>query len=81
MSNLITFTSDPILITQGMAGTVNLTYLWSLGGAEVFLILIIILLFFGAKRIPGLARGLGKGIREFKDAKDGVDEKKNTEKK
>ncbi|MEL6851482.1 MAG: twin-arginine translocase TatA/TatE family subunit [Bacteroidota bacterium] len=40
----------------------------SLGGPEVFLILAAILLLFGAKRIPELAKGLGKGIREFKDA-------------
>ncbi len=40
----------------------------SLGGPEVILILVVVLLLFGAKRIPDLARGLGKGIREFKDA-------------
>ncbi|MFW5759832.1 MAG: twin-arginine translocase TatA/TatE family subunit [Cyclobacteriaceae bacterium] len=39
-----------------------------LGGWEILLIILIILIFFGAKRIPELARGLGKGIREFKDA-------------
>lgn len=39
-----------------------------LGGQEVFLILLAVLLLFGAKKIPELARGLGKGIREFKDA-------------
>ena len=46
-----------------------MTLLFSLpGGPEMFLILLAILLLFGAKRIPELARGLGKGIREFKDA-------------
>ena len=40
----------------------------SLGGPEVILILVAVLLLFGAKRIPELAKGLGKGIREFKDA-------------
>lgn len=40
----------------------------SLGGPEVILVLVVVLLLFGAKRIPDLARGLGKGIREFKDA-------------
>ena len=38
------------------------------GGIEWVLIVLAILLLFGAKRIPDLARGLGKGIREFKDA-------------
>lgn len=46
-----------------------------LGGTEIMLILLVILLLFGAKRIPELAKGLGKGIREFKDAtKDVKDE-------
>ena len=38
------------------------------GGVEWVLIVLAVLLLFGAKRIPDLARGLGKGIREFKDA-------------
>ena len=42
--------------------------LFSIGGPEIILILFVILLLFGAKKIPELARGLGKGIREFKDA-------------
>ena len=37
-------------------------------GAEWIIVVLVVLLFFGAKRIPELARGLGKGIREFKDA-------------
>ncbi|MTI29991.1 Sec-independent protein translocase subunit TatA/TatB [Xanthovirga aplysinae] len=44
------------------------------GGPELIIILIVIILLFGAKRIPDLARGLGKGIREFKDASKGVKE-------
>ncbi len=40
----------------------------SLGPMEILLIFLVILLVFGAKRIPEIARGLGKGIREFKDA-------------
>ena len=43
-----------------------------LGGWEVFLILLVVLLLFGAKRLPELARGLGKGIREFKGAVEGI---------
>ncbi|MES2733211.1 MAG: twin-arginine translocase TatA/TatE family subunit [Bacteroidota bacterium] len=47
-------------------------FLGSLGGSEIFLVLLAVLLLFGAKKIPELARGLGKGIREFKDASKDV---------
>lgn len=40
----------------------------SIGAPEILLIFLAILLLFGAKRIPEIARGLGKGIREFKSA-------------
>jgi|SRR5690554_4316040 sec-independent protein translocase protein TatA len=40
----------------------------SIGAPELLLIFLAVLLLFGAKRIPEIARGLGKGIREFKDA-------------
>lgn len=40
----------------------------SLGPLELIIIFLVILLIFGAKRIPEIARGLGKGIREFKSA-------------
>lgn len=43
-------------------------FIGGLGGTEVMVIMLVILLLFGAKRIPELAKGLGKGIREFKDA-------------
>lgn len=42
--------------------------LGNIGGAELILIMTVILLVFGAKRIPEIARGLGQGIREFKKA-------------
>lgn len=48
--------------------TISTVFAWSLGGWEIFLIIFAILLLFGAKRIPELARGMGKGLREFKDA-------------
>jgi sec-independent protein translocase protein TatA len=41
-------------------------------GPHILLIALVVLLLFGGKKIPELMRGLGKGIREFKDAKDNV---------
>ena len=43
-----------------------------MGGGEILVVLLVIILFFGSNKIPELARGLGKGIREFKDATSGV---------
>ncbi len=40
----------------------------NLGGGELILIVLVILIFFGPKKIPEIAQGLGKGIREFKKA-------------
>ena len=40
------------------------------GGGELIVIVVIILLLFGGKKIPELMRGLGKGVKEFKDAKE-----------
>jgi sec-independent protein translocase protein TatA len=42
------------------------------GGPELFIILAIVLLLFGGKKLPGLMKGIGKGIKEFKDAKKDV---------
>lgn len=47
-------------------------FAFALGYGEILVILLILLLVFGAKRIPELARSLGRASREFKDAKDGV---------
>ena len=44
----------------------------NMGGGEMMLIMVAVLLLFGGKKLPELARGLGKGIREFKDASEGV---------
>ncbi|WP_379087918.1 twin-arginine translocase TatA/TatE family subunit [Pedobacter sp. UC225_65] len=44
-----------------------------LGTGEIVLIVLALLLLFGGKKIPELMRGLGKGVKEFKDGKDGVD--------
>lgn len=45
------------------------------GVTEILLILAVVLLLFGGKKIPELMKGLGKGIREFKDASKGEGEK------
>ncbi|NQU31609.1 MAG: twin-arginine translocase TatA/TatE family subunit [Bacteroidetes bacterium] len=39
-----------------------------IGGPEIIIILVVVLLLFGGKKIPELARGIGKGIKDFKDA-------------
>ena len=43
-----------------------------LGTPEIILIVVVILLMFGGKKLPELMRGLGKGVKEFKDAQQGV---------
>ncbi len=48
------------------------TLVMSLGWNEILLILLVVLLLFGGRKIPELMRGLGKGIREFNDAKSNV---------
>lgn len=48
------------------------TLLGMLGTNEIIIILIIVLLLFGGRKIPELMRGLGKGVREFNDAKTNV---------
>ncbi|SMO62041.1 Sec-independent protein translocase subunit TatA/TatB [Solitalea koreensis] len=44
----------------------------NLGTGELVLIMLVVLLLFGGKKLPELARGLGRGIREFKDASEGI---------
>ena len=55
----------------------DFTYAAMPGGWEMVVIAIVILLLFGAKKLPELARGLGQGIREFKGAVDGVKDEMN----
>lgn len=49
----------------------NTTILAALGTPEILIILVVVLLLFGGKKIPELMRGLGQGVKEFKDGKDG----------
>jgi sec-independent protein translocase protein TatA len=45
---------------------------------ELVLILLVLLLVFGAKRLPEMGRSLGKGMREFKDSVSGIDDERET---
>ena len=49
-------------------------FIEGIGGPELMMILFIILLLFGANRLPDLARGLGRSVKEFKKATSGVEE-------
>jgi sec-independent protein translocase protein TatA len=53
----------------------------SIGGPELILIILVIVVFFGAKKIPEMAKGLGEGIREFRKAAREVQEEGTKETK
>lgn len=55
--------------------------LLAIGYLEIILIALIILLLFGGKKIPELMRGMGKGVKSFKDGLNGKDEEVKEEKK
>ena len=48
-----------------------------IGPWQIVLVVVVLLLLFGGKKIPELMRGLGQGMKEFKNAKDGVEDKKD----
>ncbi len=50
----------------------------NLGGGELILIFLVVLIFFGPKKIPELAGSLGKGLRKFREAKDGLEDQLKT---
>jgi len=54
--------------------TNTLLFLNQLGGTEIMLIFLVVVLLFGGQKIPELMRGLGRGIREFNSAKNSVED-------
>jgi sec-independent protein translocase protein TatA len=56
----------------------TLLFLGGIGMQEILLILLVVLLFFGGKKIPDLMRGMGKGIRSFKEGMKEVDKDINS---
>lgn len=64
-----------------MTAAFILGILGGLGAPEIIIILIIVLLMFGGKKIPELMKGLGRGIKDFKDASKGEANGSEAEKK
>jgi sec-independent protein translocase protein TatA len=66
---------------RNMAPAFILGILGGLGAPEIIIILVIVLLMFGGKKIPELMKGLGRGIKDFKDASKGEGSSTEIEKK
>ena len=56
----------------------SLLFIQKIGPVRIILIVVLIILLFGAKKIPELMKGLGKGVKEFKDATNNPDGKDDT---
>ena len=72
------------IFAQSLTKTLNIMQLLTIGWPEILLIALIVLLLFGAKKIPELMKGLGKGVKSFKDGMNGAEEpeiKEDKEKK
>ncbi|MBQ2301324.1 MAG: twin-arginine translocase TatA/TatE family subunit [Bacteroidaceae bacterium] len=61
--------------------TNQLLFLGNMGGQEILIIALIILLLFGGKKIPELMRGLGKGVSQFKKGMNDIEQEINAEPK
>ena len=57
--------------------TNSLMFIGNLGTGELILIALVVLLFFGAKRIPELMRGIGKGVKSFKEGLNDIEKQIN----
>lgn len=69
----------PLILYNNMNMTI-LTFIGGIGLQEIIVVALVVLLFFGGKKIPELMRGMGKGVRSFKegmnDIKDDINEVK-----
>ncbi len=61
--------------------TNQLLFLGNMGGQEILIIALVILLLFGGKKIPELMRGLGKGVSQFKKGMNDIEQEINAEPK
>jgi sec-independent protein translocase protein TatA len=52
-----------------------------IGGWQIFVIVLVVLLLFGGKKIPELMKGIGRGVKEFKDGMSGEDQKQGSNEK
>jgi len=58
----------------------NTLLFMGIGGQEIILIALVVLLFFGGKKIPEMMKGLGKGVKSFKDGLNGLEDDKDKNK-
>ena len=59
----------------------TLLFIGNLGAGEIVIIALVILLLFGGKKIPELMKGIGKGVKSFKDGMNGLEDGKKEDKK
>lgn len=59
--------------------TNSLMFLSNLGTSEIIIIALVVLLLFGGKKIPELMRGIGKGVKSFKDGMNDIEKQINAE--
>lgn len=58
----------------------NLLFIGNIGGGEILVLVLVVLLFFGGKKIPELMHGLGKGVRSFKEGMNEVEKEMKVDK-
>jgi sec-independent protein translocase protein TatA len=59
----------------------NLLFLGNIGAGEIIIVALVVLLLFGGKKIPELMKGIGKGVKSFKDGMNGLEDGKKEDKK